>query len=128
MQSSAKTVDEYLKEQPEDRRAVLVRLRKLIRESLPSAVESMRYGMASFDVGDTLCSLAAQKNYFALYVDPVVVARHKAKLGKVSVGKSCIRFKKLEDLSLETVEQVLKEAGQRRAEGMTSSACGEACG
>jgi uncharacterized protein YdhG (YjbR/CyaY superfamily) len=126
MQSKATNVDEYLKEQPEDRRAVLVRLRKLIRETLPSAKETMQYGMPCYAVGEPLCALAAQKNYFALYVmDPPVVARHRPELGKVSVGKGCIRFKKIEDLSLETVEQALKEAGQRRADGVTSVACEE---
>ena len=124
MQSKAKTVDEYLQEQPADRRAVLVSMRKLIRESLPMTVEGMRYGMAVYEMGDMLCALAAQKNYFALYMgDTALVARHQPKLGKVSVGKGCIRFKKIEDLTLDVVQQMLKEAGQRRAEGITKTAC-----
>jgi uncharacterized protein YdhG (YjbR/CyaY superfamily) len=124
MQSRAKNVDEYLKEQPDDRRAVLARLRKLIRAALPSAKESMQYGMATYAVGENLCALAAQKNYFALYLlDAPVVARYKPELGKVSVGKGCIRFKKVEDLSLEKVEEMLKEAGKRRAEGTTLAPC-----
>jgi hypothetical protein len=39
-----------------------------------------------------------------------VAEKYKEKLGKVSVGKSCIRFKKLEDLNLETFKKVIKEA------------------
>jgi hypothetical protein len=65
-------------------------------------------------------ALASQKNYVSLYVyaiDPDDKARYLAekyesKLGKVSIGKSCIRFKKLEDLNLETVEKIIKEAAQ----------------
>lgn len=60
-------------------------------------------------------SLASQKNYISIYVCAVdgkeyIAEKYKDQLGKVSVGKSCIRFKKVEDLNLETIEKVLKFA------------------
>jgi hypothetical protein len=60
-------------------------------------------------------ALANQKNYISLYVCAVdngqyIAEMYKDKLGKVSVGKSCIRFKKIEDLNLETLKKVIKLA------------------
>lgn len=62
-------------------------------------------------------ALASQKNYISLYVCAVedgkyIAEKYRAKLGKVSVGKSCIRFKKLEDLSIPELKKVLKIAAR----------------
>jgi hypothetical protein len=60
-------------------------------------------------------ALASQKNYMSLYVCAVedgeyLAEKYGNKLGKVSVGKSCIRFKKLEDLNLPALNKVLQKA------------------
>lgn len=65
-----------------------------------------------------LVMLATQKNYISLYVCAVVDGEYiaeklKSELGKVSVGKSCIRFKKLDDLNLETVRSMLASIDKR---------------
>ena len=62
-------------------------------------------------------ALASQKNYMSLYVCALdgkqyLAEKYKKELGKVSVGKSCIRFKKLEDLNLKTLEKVIKLAAK----------------
>ncbi len=64
-----------------------------------------------------IVALASQKNYISLYVCALdgkqyLAEKYKDKLGKVSVGKSCIRFKKIEDLHLPTFKTVLKRAAQ----------------
>jgi len=41
-----------------------------------------------------------------------IAEKHKKELGKVSVGRSCIRFKKVEDLNLKTLEKVIKLAAK----------------
>ncbi|MEO5499270.1 MAG: DUF1801 domain-containing protein [Candidatus Saccharimonadales bacterium] len=71
-----------------------------------------------------LIGLAAQKNYMALYIcaiiDGVYVAeRHEKELGKVNIGRSCIRFKKFEDLNLVTVRKILTDLDTRFASGET---------
>ncbi len=63
-------------------------------------------------------ALASQKNYISLYVCCItdgqyLAERNKKELGKVSVGKSCIRFKKLEDLNLPALKKLLKEAARK---------------
>jgi uncharacterized protein YdhG (YjbR/CyaY superfamily) len=121
MTSKAATISEYLEELPADRRAALTQLRSLIHRIAPKTVEAMQYGLPAF--GD-LCALASQKNYMALYVcEGDVVKAHLAQLGKVSCGKGCIRFKRLEDLNLKTVESILKDILKLRKQGIGPS-CG----
>lgn len=127
--SAAKTVDEYLAQLPDDRRETIAELRKLIRKRLPKGyVEAISYGMLSYEIplekypgtynGQPLSyvALAAQKNYYALYLitpymDPALGAELKeafAKAGKkMDMGKSCLRFKKLDDLPLPAIGKVI---------------------
>jgi uncharacterized protein YdhG (YjbR/CyaY superfamily) len=114
MQSNATTVKDYLAELPDDRRQALTKLRALIRKAAPDAVEGMQWGMACYALGEPLVCLASQKQYIALYVDPKAVAAHRARLGKLSCGKSCIRIKKLADVPLDVLADILKDAVERR--------------
>jgi uncharacterized protein YdhG (YjbR/CyaY superfamily) len=124
MQSKATTVAAYLTELPEDRRACMKTLRALIRKAAPTATECMRYGMPSYELGELLVSVAAQKGHYSLYVgDTKLLERYRKELGKLSVGKSCIRFRKLEDAPLDVIARIIAEAAQRRAAGLTAGAC-----
>src|SRR5438046_3149186 len=115
MQSQAATVPAYLKELDEQPRKALATLRKLIRRVAPQAKEGMRYGMPYYEWNGPLFSLAAQKHYLALYVCDVDLDKIKAKLGKTNCGKGCIRFKKLDDLNLEALEQLLADVTARHS-------------
>jgi hypothetical protein len=69
-------------------------------------------------------ALANQKNYISLYVCALdkgqyIAEKHKKELGKVSVGKSCIRFKKIEDINLPVLKKVLQLAA--KSPGLTST-------
>lgn len=110
MQSDAKTVPAYLKELPADRRAALSSLRKLIKEAAPDAKESMRYGMPYYELGEGIFSFAAQKHYLALYVCGIDIGKFKSRLGKSNCGQGCVRFKRLADLSLDGLTELLEEA------------------
>ncbi|HEY0140599.1 MAG TPA: DUF1801 domain-containing protein [Thermoanaerobaculia bacterium] len=126
--SKATTVDAYLAELPEERRQVVAAVRDLIIRNLPKGYrETISSGMISYcvpldDYPDTynkqpLCyaALAAQKNYYALYLmscysgDQEQALRDGfAKAGKkLDMGKSCVRFKKLEDLPLDVIGKVI---------------------
>lgn len=122
----AKTVKEYFDNLPPDRREPVEFMDKFIRKVAPSLKPHFAYNMLGYgnfkytnykkEVLDwPTVSLANQKNYISLYVCAVengeyVAEKHKNELGKVSVGKSCIRFKKVEDLDLKTLEKVIKIA------------------
>jgi uncharacterized protein YdhG (YjbR/CyaY superfamily) len=119
MQSKATTIDEYLEELPSERRTALSEVRALIHRVAPKTVEAMQYGLPSF--GD-LCALASQKNYMALYVcESELVKSHLAALGKVSCGKGCIRFKRLGDVNLSAVENLLRDILKLRKQGIGPS-------
>jgi hypothetical protein len=127
--SKEPTVADYVAGLPSDRRKAFSRVRAVIRKNLPKGYrESVGYGMICYGVplstypdtynGLPLCyaALAAQKNYFALYLMSVYgdAAQAKAlkaafaKAGKkLDMGKSCVRFKTLDDLPLDAIGRVI---------------------
>jgi uncharacterized protein YdhG (YjbR/CyaY superfamily) len=129
VQSKASTVDDYLAELPEERRAVVSVVRDVIRRNLPKGYsETMGYGMITYCIpleqypqtynGQPLCyaGLAAQKNGYSLYLmgpytDPKqqeAIRKAFEKAGKkLDMGKSCLRFKKAEDLPLADLGKVI---------------------
>lgn len=139
MQSKATTVAQYLKELPEDRRVAVSAIRDVILKHLPKGYEEgMQYGMIGYYVPHTLypagyhcdakqplpfASLASQKNHMALYTmtvygNPAVqdwFTKAWTKGGrKLDMGKSCIRFKKLEDVPLDVVGQLMKKVSVKQ--------------
>lgn len=119
------TVTDYLGGLPDERRAALVKLRALVRKNLPKGYkEQIGYGMICYVVplpvypetynGEPLCylALASQKNHMAIYTmglysDPDNLPKFREgfrKAGrKLDMGKSCIRFKRLDDLPLDVI-------------------------
>jgi uncharacterized protein YdhG (YjbR/CyaY superfamily) len=108
-------VDAYLRGLEPERQAALSELRSLVLETVPDAVETMRYRMPTYELeGGVLCSIASQKHYMSLYMDVELVEKHREELAGLNVGKSCIRFTRLERLPLNTVRTVLRETAQSR--------------
>ena len=103
-------VDAYLAGLGPDRREALTELRAIVLEEAPAAVETMKYRMPTYEYqGGVLCAFASQKQYMSLYMDTGLVEEHRADLDGLSVGKSCIRFRKLDKLPLGTVRTMLRE-------------------
>jgi len=123
MQSKAKTVDEYLSTLPDERAEIIATLRKEIKRNLPKGFEeTMQYGMISYVVPHKLypagyhanpkdalpfMSIASQKNHIAIYHmamyegalhDWFVKEWKKSSDKKLDMGKSCIRFKKPDEV------------------------------
>ena len=129
MKSSAPTVQKYLEELPEDRRAVVEAVREMVLHNLPAGYsETMRWGMISYEIPLerypktynrqplAYIGLAAQKNNYALYLtsvyqDPEQEARLREgfrKAGKkLDMGKSCLLFKKLDDLPMNVIAEAV---------------------
>ena len=158
MMSKAKTVKQYLAELPADRRKAIHAVREVILKNLDKDYEEgMQYGMIGYYVPHRVyppgyhCDpkqplpftcLASQKNYMSLYMFCLYAGEEHskwflaewAKTGKkFDAGKSCIRFKKLDDLPLDLIGQAIarvptrefiefyesaikKEGGERKAE------------
>ena len=124
----AKSVKEYFDMLPKERREPMEFLHKFIMKTAPKLKPNFLYNMPGYgsftyknnkkEVLDwPIIALASQKNYISIYVCAVdsgeyIAEKYKDELGKVSVGKSCIRFKKLEDINLKTLEKVIKLAAK----------------
>lgn len=110
MRSDARTVDEYIEGLEGDRREAIISLREVLNASIPGLDESMRYGMPTYSRGNQVYAFASQKQYVSLYVrDTDVMHNHADRLGKVSLGKNCVRFTKLDDLDLDATAEMLRE-------------------
>ena len=103
-------VEEYLAGLDPDRRDALSALRTIVLDEASGAVETMRYRMPTYEYrGGMLCAFASQKQYMSLYMEPDIVEQHRVDLEGLNVGKSCIRFRRLDRLPLETVRTMLRE-------------------
>ena len=132
MNSQAKTVKEYLASLPQDRRVAIQAVRQVILENLDKGYEEgIQYGMIGYYVPHRLypagyhcdptqplpfAALGSKKNHMAIYLMcvygvPAEAERFRkawAKTGKkLDMGKSCIRFKKLEDVALEVLGETV---------------------
>ncbi|MEK6797122.1 MAG: DUF1801 domain-containing protein [Spirochaetota bacterium] len=128
MQSKALTVADYLESLPADRRKAVSAIRAVIKNRLPKGyAEMMQYGMIGYvvplsrypdgylgkkDIPVPYAALASQKGYIAVYLMNVyadkdaltVLRRDFTRAGKkLSMGKSCIRFKRIDDVSLDAI-------------------------
>jgi uncharacterized protein YdhG (YjbR/CyaY superfamily) len=132
MQSKADTVEEYMAELPDDRRMAMLELRKEILNNIPEGFEEkMGYGMMGYAVPHSLypagyhCTpsdplpfigVASQKNFIAvyhmgIYADPklldwFVKEYPKYVKTKLDMGKSCIRFKKPEQIPFKLIGEL----------------------
>ena len=129
MRSNAATVEACLNELPPERREMIEIVRQVILDHLPEGyVEAVRRGMISYEVplesypdtynGQPLsyAALASQKNYVSLYLmafygDEALRERFEtaycATGKRLHVGKSCVRFRKLDDLPLDLVAEMI---------------------
>jgi len=117
MTDTSQEVDAYMQNLEADRRAALGLIRSLILQTVPGTKETMRYRMPTYELDKVLCSFASQKHYMSLYMDVELVQEHSNALNHLDVGKSCIRFKNINDLPLETVQQILIETAQKQEKG-----------
>lgn len=126
--TKAKTVSEYLANVPSERKELVIFLHNFIKKSAPKLKSHFAYNMLGYgsflyknykkeSIMWPTIALANQKNYVSVYVCAVdgkqyLAEKYRSELGKVSVGKSCIRFKKLEDVNLPTLKRVIQLAAK----------------
>jgi hypothetical protein len=132
MQSNAATVEAYLASLPEDRRSAISAVRQVILDNIdPAFEEGMTYGMIGYYVPHSLypagyhcdpkqplpyINLASQKQHMSLYMMSLYLGESTdsfvaawAKTGKkLDMGKSCIRFKKVENLALDVIAEAIR--------------------
>lgn len=135
MQSTAITVSAYLEEIPEERKDALKKLRETILKNIPKGfVEQMTYGMIGYVVPHSIypngyhctpelplpfISFASQKNFIAIYhmgiyanpelLNWFVAEYPKHSTQKLDMGKSCIRFKKANQIPFELIAELAQK-------------------
>lgn len=124
--TTAKTPTEYIAMIDEPRRSDIKKLHAFIKKTVPALKPNIlagmigygtyRYKYASGREGDwSVIALASQKHYISVYVCAVVdgeyiAEQYRKQLPKANIGKSCIRFKRLEDIDLKVLEEILRKA------------------
>lgn len=135
MTSNAKTVNDYMESLPEDRKLPMQQLRDTILKNLPKGFEEgMQYGMISYFIPHTIypagyhcdarqplpfVSIASQKNsinvyHMGIYMMPKLMNWYLGEYPKYiktkpDMGKSCLRFKKIDNLPLELLGELMKQ-------------------
>ena len=133
MTSNATTPEAYINQLPEDRKEVITKLDVLIRKHMSKGLEAgMAYGMLAYYVPKSIypngyhckpfpplpfINLASQKNFIALYHSGMYAKKElhdcfveeypKHCKYKLDMGKSCVRFKKLDDIPYDLIEELL---------------------
>jgi hypothetical protein len=131
------TPEEYIANLEGPRRDQIQQLHDLIRATAPDLKPHMQSGMLGYGSyhyryssgreGDSfVLGLASNKRYISLYVSAAdsrgyVAERYRSKLPKADIGKSCVRFKKLDDVDSDVLADLIREGarvmGSQRAEG-----------
>lgn len=135
MNSQTKGPEEYISALPEDRKAAMTQLRATILEHLPEGFrEEMSYGMIGYVVPHSIypagyhcdpklplpfLSIASQKNFIAFYhsglyadeelKDWFVGEYAKQVSSKIDMGKSCIRFKKMDQIPFALIGELVSK-------------------
>lgn len=135
MQSTATSIDVYLEEIPAERKEAFTKLRETILENIPKGfVEQMSYGMIGYVVPHSIypdgyhcdpklplpfINIASQKNFIALYhmgiyANPVllnwfITEYPKHSTQKLDMGKSCIRYKKMDQIPFELIAELVQK-------------------
>ena len=133
MKYSANTPEEYISQIPEERKEPFRKLRMAIKKNIPEGFEEvMGYGMPGFVVPHSIypngyhcdskmplpfVNIASQKNFIAfyhmgIYADPDLLSWFKAEYPKyvktkLDMGKSCIRFKKMDQIPFELIGELM---------------------
>jgi uncharacterized protein YdhG (YjbR/CyaY superfamily) len=135
MNSNANSQEEYINQLPEDRKIAMRMLRKVINDNLPNGYkETMTYGMVSYVIPHSIypsgyhcnpkepvpfISIASQKNYIAvyhmgIYIYPEILAWFQEEYSKkvktkLDMGKSCIRFKRVDDIPYDLIAELCRK-------------------
>ena len=129
VRSDALTPQQFLVELPSQRREIVIAIREAVLEALPEGYEeAMAWGMLTYQVplsrypdtynGKALAyaALASQKNYVSLHLMSVYGDqatedwfhdRYRASGKKLNMGKSCVRFRNLDDVPLDVIGDVI---------------------
>ena len=112
MRRNQSSPEAYRKDVSGEQSEMLEAIRDVIFEVVPDSDEIIEYGMLGYP---GLANLAAQKHYVALYVKPAVLAEHLENFPGADCGKSCLRFRRLDQIDATRLRGLLADVLRARS-------------
>jgi len=106
--STPKTIDEYISKFPADVQKILTKLRSVIKESAPAAVERISYQMPTFYLNGNLVHFAAYKNHIGFYPTPSGIEAFKNELSMYKWAKGSVQFPLDKPMPYELISKIVK--------------------
>jgi Uncharacterized conserved protein len=102
------TVDEYISQFPEDVQNILVKIRAVIKESAPRAMEKISYQMPGYYLDGSLVWFGAHKHHIGFYPKPSGTEAFKAELSAYKMTKGAVQFPLDEPMPYELISKIVK--------------------
>jgi len=109
MKTEYNSIDEYIKEFPEDVQVILEKFRAAIKKGAPDAVENISYGMPAYKTnGKSLVYFAGYKNHIGFYATPSGHSEFAAELSNYKQGKGSVQLPLDKPIPFKLIEQIVK--------------------
>jgi uncharacterized protein YdhG (YjbR/CyaY superfamily) len=108
MNTTIKTIDDYIALQNEADKIVLEQFRQIIKKAAPKSEEVISYGMPAFKKHGVLVYFAASKNHYGFYPTSKPIVVFAEKLKKYKTSKGAIQFPKDEKLPIKLITEIVK--------------------
>lgn len=108
MNTSIKTIDEYIAQFPKEVQVLLEKMRAIISKAAPKAEEAMAYGIPTFKLNGNLVHFGGYKSHIGFYPAPSGIEAFKKELAKYEGSKGTIRFPLDKPLPAALIAQVVK--------------------
>jgi uncharacterized protein YdhG (YjbR/CyaY superfamily) len=106
---SFKNIDEYIQTFPESTQKILQKIRELIQENAPQAVETISYQMPTFKLnGKVLIHFAGYDHHIGLYATPTGHKQFEKELSKYKQGKGSVQFPLEEEIPYDLIARIVK--------------------
>ncbi|WP_265458755.1 iron chaperone [Enterococcus sp. HY326] len=109
------TVAEYIAQFPPEIQEILVRVRKLIQETLPEAEETIKYGMPTYFYKENLVHFAAAKKHLGFYPTPVTIENFAEALSPYKTSKGAIQFPFTKEIPYDLIQEMTRWRWQQVA-------------
>lgn len=107
-QDKINTIDEYIKQFPEDIQLILSMIRHVIKDTVPEAEEKISYQMPTFYLQGNLIHFAAHKNHIGLYPMPSAIEAFGNELSVYKSAKGSVQFPTNEPIPLELIKKIVE--------------------
>lgn len=104
-----KTMDEYIDSSPENVKGLLEKIRQTIKAIIPDAIETIGYGVPSFDMNDKhIIMFAGFKNHIGIYPTPAVIENFKKDLKDYKTAKGSIQFQLDKPIPYDLIKKIIE--------------------